>query len=518
MGKVIAMYMRLSVADDDFEEDESNSIKAQRDLMYQYINEKEEFKDYEIEEFCDDGYSGTNFDRPGVKRMLELAESGIINVIIVKDFSRFGRNSIDVGHYIEEIFPYTGLRFIAINDRYDSNNYVGDTGGFEISIKNLISQIYAQDASKKIRTSFQSKARNGEYIGFQKIYGYIINENKKLIVDREPAEVVKKIFEMRSQGKTYDAIAKYLNDEKILVPRLYFKYNKLMDDGRIPEMNMWTRTILNKMVNNEQYTGKLIFGRYKVDKIRGKTATRVPRDKWIISENAHEPIVSEEMFNLAKSVKRESRKGVTLGTTLFSGKVVCGSCGRNFYTWSKNRVLLCQTPVLTGNNSGCYDKKLREDDLIALIENAIKCVLQSNKEKTANLRDEANASAKELNLVKKGLQTEVGSLDRIRRNKEKLFQKLMDNKVTDDEYMRLSKDLEREEITVEDKIRELKKKQKAVLAKKKEKEINVKVYMEIGEIKKIDRKVVEKLVDKMIVSKEGRVEIQWTFKEIFQSA
>lgn len=511
------MYMRLSVADDDFEEDESNSIKAQRDLMYQYISEKEEFKDYEIEEFCDDGYSGTNFDRPGVRRMLELAESGIINVIIVKDFSRFGRNSIDVGHYIEEIFPYTGLRFIAINDLYDSNNYVGDTGGFEISIKNLISQIYAQDASKKIRTSFQSKARNGEYIGFQKIYGYIINENKKLIVDREPAEVVKKIFEMRSQGITYDAIAKYLNDEKILVPRLYFKYNKLMDDGRIPEMNMWTRTILNKMVNNEQYTGKLIFGRYKVDKIRGKTATRVPRDKWIISENAHEPIVSEELFNIAKSTMRESRKGVKLGQTLFGGKVVCGCCGRNFYTWSKNHVLLCQTPVLTGNNPGCYDKKIHEDYLIALIEDSIKCVLQSNKEKTAKFKEEVIISTNEWNSVKREIQIEVDVLDRIRRNKEKLFQKLMDNQVTDDEYMRLSKDLEREEITVEDKIRELKKKQKAVLAKKKEKEINVKIYKEIGEIKKIDRNVVEKLVDKMIVSKEGRVEIQWIFKEIFKT-
>ena len=518
MGKVIAMYMRLSVADDDFEEDESNSIKAQRDLMYQYISEKEEFKDYEIEEFCDDGYSGTNFDRPGVRRMLELAESGIINVIIVKDFSRFGRNSIDVGHYIEEIFPYTGLRFIAINDRYDSNNYVGDTGGFEISIKNLISQIYAQDASKKIRTSFQSKARNGEYIGFQKIYGYSINENKKLILDREPAEVVKKIFEMRSQGMAYDAIAKYLNDEKILVPRLYFKYKQLRDDGTIPEMNMWTRTILHKMVNNEQYTGKLIFGRYKVDKIRGKTATRVPREKWIVTENAHDPIVSEELFNIAKSTKRESRKGLTLGTTLFSGKVVCGSCGRNFYTWSKNRVLLCQTPVLTENNLGCYDKKICEDYLIALIEDSIKCVLQSNKEKTAKFKEEVIISASELNMANKELQAEVSILDRIRRNKEKLFQKLMDNQITDDEYMKLSEELELEQITVEDRIRELKKKQKAVLTKKKEKEINVKVYMEIGEIKKIDRKVVEKLIDKIIVSKEGRVEIQWTFKEIFQSA
>ena len=170
MDKVLAMYLRLSISDDGVQ-DESNSIKSQRELIHQYINENEDFKDFEIEEFCDDGYSGTNFERPAVQRMLNLAENGVIKVIIVKDFSRFGRNSIDVGHYIEEIFPYTGLRFVAINDCYDSNDYFGDTGGFEISIKNLISQIYAQDASKKIKTCFQTKARNGEYIGFQKIYG-----------------------------------------------------------------------------------------------------------------------------------------------------------------------------------------------------------------------------------------------------------------------------------------------------------------------------------------------------------
>ena len=517
LGKVIAIYMRLSVSDDDFEKDESNSIKAQRDLIHQYINEKDEFKDYEIEEFYDDGYSGTNFERPAVKRMLELAESGIINVIIVKDFSRFGRNSIDVGHYIEEIFPYTGLRFIAINDCYDSNNYVGDTGGFEISIKNLISQIYAQDASKKIKASFQSKALNGEYIGFQKIYGYVINENKKLILDREPAEIVRKIFEMRSQGTTYDAIAKYLNDEKILVPRLYFKYNKLRHDKTIPEMNMWTRAILNKMVNNEQYTGKLIFGRYKVDKIRGKTATRVPRHKWIIVENTHESIVSDELFNKTKSKESKARKGVTLGTTLFSGKVICGCCGRNYYIWAKNHVLFCQTPVLAENNPGCYDKKIREDDLIALIDATIKTVMLNSKEKLAKFKDEVIISTSELNSLKRELQFEDDKLDRLKRNKEKLFHKLMDARVTDDEYMRLSTELEREQMTVEDKIKELKKTQKNVLAKKNEKETTIKVYKEIGAIKKIDRKVVEKLIKKIIVSKDGRVEVIWNYKEIFQS-
>lgn len=515
LDKVLAIYMRLSISDDG-EQDESNSIKSQRELIYHYIKEREEFNEYEIEEFCDDGYSGTNFDRPSVRRMLELAENGIIKVIIVKDFSRFGRNSIEVGHYIEEIFPYTGLRFIAINDHYDSNDYFGDTGGFEVSIKNLISQIYAQDASKKIKTCFQSKARNGEYLGFQKIYGYIIDENKKLIIDKEPAGIVKKIFEMRSQGVTYDAIARYLNDKKFLVPRLYFKYNKFRDDGTIPEMNMWTRTIINKMVNNEQYTGKLIFGRYKVDKIRGKTFTRVPRDKWIIVENAHEPIVSEELFNKSKSKTAESRKGVALGTTLFSGKVVCGCCGRNLYTWSKNHVLLCQTPILTGNNPGCYDKKIHEDELIALINEAIKFVMLNSKEKIAKFNNDVTTSTNELGSVKREIQIEVGRLDRLKVKKEKLFQKLMDNQITDDEYMKLSNEVERDQIAVEDKIKELKKKQKEVLAQKKEKETTVKTYKEIGEIKKIDRNVVEKFIKKIIVSKEGRVEFQWNFKNIFE--
>ena len=514
LDKVLAIYMRLSISDDG-EQDESNSIKAQRELIYQYISNNEEFKDFEIEEFCDDGYSGTNFDRPAVKRMLELAESGVIKVVIVKDFSRFGRNSIEVGHYIEEIFPYTGLRFIAINDNYDSNDYFGDTGGFEVSIKNLIAQIHAQDASKKIKTCFQSKALNGEYIGFQKIYGYIISEDKKLIIDKEPAGIVKKIFEMRSQGMTYDAIAQYLNDKKILVPRLYFKYDKLRDDGTIQEMNMWTRTILNKMINNEHYTGKVIFGRYKLDKIRGKTFTRVPRDKWIIIENTHEAIVSEELFNKTKSKKAASRKGVELGTTLFSGKVVCGCCGRNYYTWSKNHVLFCQTPTLTEHNPGCYNKKIHEDELIALIDEAIKFVMLNSKEKIAKYKDDVTTSANELGAVKRELQIEVGRLDRLKVKKEKLFQKLMDNQISDDEYMKLSDEVEREQIIVEDKIRELKKKQKTVLAAKKEKETTVKTYKEIGAIKKIDRNVVDKLINKMIVSKEGRVELHWNFKNIF---
>ena len=516
LAKIIAIYMRLSIADDDVVQDESNSIKAQRDLMYQYINEIEEFKDYEIEEFCDDGYSGTNFDRPGVKRMLELAESGIINVIIVKDFSRFGRNSIEVGHYLEEVFPYTGLRFIAINDCYDSNNYLGDTGGFEISIKNLISQIYAQDASKKIKTSFQSKARSGEYIAFQKIYGYIIDENKKLIVDREPAEIVKKIFTMRSEGVTYDAIAQYLNDQKILVPRLYFKYNRLKEDSTVKEMNLWTRTILNKLINNEHYTGKLIYGRYKLDKIRGKTATRVPRDKWIIIENAHEPIVSEELFNSTKSRQAQARKGVKLNQNLFSGKVVCGCCGRNFYTWTKEHVLLCQTPSFTGNSSGCYDKKIPEKLLVDLITAAIEFVTVYGVDKIGLVKEEIILISEELESLKRELQNEEGRLERVKLKKEKLFHRLMDNKIDDNEYMKLSIELEKEEMALMDLVKSLKKEIRKVTSKKKEKEGTINTFKDLGKIKRIDRDVVDRFIEKITISKEGRVELEWKFENIFE--
>ena len=170
------------------------------------------------------------------------------------------------------------------------------------------------------------------------------------------------------------------------------------------------------------------------------------------------------------------------------------------------------------NNPGCYDKKIREDDLIALIDNTIKTVMLNSKEKLAKFKDEVIISTSELNSLKRELQIEVDRLDRLKRNKERLFQKLMDDLVTDDEYVRLSTELEREQMAVEAKIKELNKKQKTVLAKKNEKETTIKVYKEIGAIKKIDRNVVEKLIEKMIVSKDGRVEVIWNYKDIFQSA
>ena len=168
-----------------------------------------------------------------------------------------------------------------------------------------------------------------------------------------------------------------------------------------------------------------------------------PRDKWIIVENTHEAIVSDELFNKTKSKECKSRKGVELGTTLFSGKVVCGCCGRNLYTWSKNHVLFCQTPTLSDDNPGCYDKKIHEDELIALVSDAIKFVTLNSKEKIARFRNDVTATTNELGSVKREIQNEVGKLDRLKIKKEKLFQKLMDGQMSDDEYMKLSAEVER---------------------------------------------------------------------------
>ena len=224
MRDILAVYLRLSKSDDDII---SNSILNQRDLIYSYIRNHAEFENYDVVEYCDDGYSGTTLDRPQFNEMLSEAEFGRIKCIIVKDFSRFGRNSIEVGSYIEEIFPYTGLRFISINDQYDSKDYFGDTGGFEVSIKNFIAQTYAQDASMKIKSNFKAKAESGQFIAFKQIYGYVVTQDKKLILDEEPASVVGMIFEMRFNNVSLNDIAKKLNQENYLIPKLYFKYKTI---------------------------------------------------------------------------------------------------------------------------------------------------------------------------------------------------------------------------------------------------------------------------------------------------
>ena len=219
----VAMYLRLSKEDINKSRNESESILNQKQMINTFINEREDLELVSIK--IDDGYSGSNFDRPAFKELMEEVKNKEVDCIIVKDFSRFGRNFIEVGKYIEEIFPFMGIRFIAINDNYDSLN-VNNSNDIIVPFKNLINDAYLRDISIKIRTQLDSKKKNGDFIGSFATYGYLKDPNNKnkLIVDEYASKIVKEIFKLKLEGFTHSKIANKLNEQGILCPMEYKKH------------------------------------------------------------------------------------------------------------------------------------------------------------------------------------------------------------------------------------------------------------------------------------------------------
>ena len=226
MKKCIGIYLRLSLEDVDKRtnkaKDESNSIAAQRQLIQRHIEQNPYLCNLPQMEFCDDGFSGTNFERPDFQRMIDLIRAGEIHIVIVKDLSRFGRDYLEVGDYLEHIFPFLGVRMISINDHYDSEKYQGNTAGMDIAFRNLIYDYYSKDLSKKVKSAMRTKQRNGGYITCC-TYGYKVSPKNKhqMVIDPETAPIVRKIFTDVIGGKSTSQVARELNAEGIPTPQQY---------------------------------------------------------------------------------------------------------------------------------------------------------------------------------------------------------------------------------------------------------------------------------------------------------
>ena len=228
MSKITAMYIRLSMEDEDVslnQKEESNSVSSQRELLESFIGNHSELKDTKVQEYCDDGFTGTKFERPGYMKLMEDVRADKISCIVVKDLSRLGRDYIEVGSLLEQILPLYQVRVIAVNDNYDSDNYDGSTGGMNVAFKNLIYMLYSRDLSNKVSSAMHTRILKGENISGQLRYGYVKdpNDKHKIIVDPEAAEVVKLIFELTAQGKSKTEVANYLNAQGIDTPSAYKK-------------------------------------------------------------------------------------------------------------------------------------------------------------------------------------------------------------------------------------------------------------------------------------------------------
>ena len=295
---MIAAYQRISRADGDLGKDgkdKSNSIENQKELIQRYISHKESLQNLPVMDFVDDGYTGSNFDRPGFQKMMDGVRSGKIDTIIVKDLSRFGRDYIGVGEYMEQIFPLLGVRLIAINDNYDSNNYKGTTLGMDVVVSNLVNTMYCRDAGKKLRTANQVKWRKGITTASAAPFGYQFDPDKKgaFVIDPPAAKIVRRIFDLAILGLGTREIAMMLNDENVPVPSVYNKENKAYGKETtytIAPVILWDSTRVWKILTAYVYTGAMVLGKTKT-LISGKSIVRtVPKGQQYITEGTHEAI------------------------------------------------------------------------------------------------------------------------------------------------------------------------------------------------------------------------------------
>lgn len=328
-----AIYLRLSQEDGDIsvsDKSESNSISTQRDLIHAFL-QKQPNIEY-VTEFCDDGYTGTNFDRPGFEKMMAAVRQKEIDCIVVKDLSRFGRDYIESGKYIQKIFPMLGIRFIAINDHYDSADTENRSNDFVLPFKNLINDSYCRDISIKSRTNLEVKRRNGEFVGNFAVYGYMRSpdDRHKLIVDEEAATIVRNIFNWKQEGWNAQQIANHLNKLHVPSPMEYKKKcgQNFRTSFKTKTTAEWSAVAILRILKNAVYTGVLEQGKTTTPNYKVKVRVYKDEAKWARVENTHEAIITPAQFELVQTVLGMDTCRAENNDEIypFSGMIYCADC------------------------------------------------------------------------------------------------------------------------------------------------------------------------------------------------
>ncbi|MFA9376115.1 MAG: recombinase family protein [Lachnotalea sp.] len=304
-------------------------------MLEEYVHKSEDMLLYKV--YSDNGFTGTNFERPAFSKLIEDMKLGKFNTIVVKDGSRLGRNYLEAGAYMESVFPTYGIRFISVNDHYDSADLTCQKDGISVPLKNIMNEQYSKDLSRKLTSAFRVKQMSGAFIGGLTTYGYRKNENdrNKLVVDKETAPIIRRIFQGKADGMSDGAIANELNEEGILSPFAYRYAKGLVRAEKYREMP-WKRGTISQMLTNKMYIGHMVQGRHRQSLSMHEKKHTTPENEWIIVENTHEAIIDKEIFELVQKIiknKKEKYSGQTLtsvGETenLFRKKIFCADCGR----------------------------------------------------------------------------------------------------------------------------------------------------------------------------------------------
>lgn len=438
------LYLRLSR--DDGDKEESNSITGQRELLRDYISQRPEFREYAVR--VDDGFSGSTFERPSFQKMIEDVKAGRTDCIIVKDLSRFGRNYLDAGEYIEKIFPFLGVRFIAVNDNYDSLGDKKASDDLIIPFKNLINEAYCRDISVKIRSQLEIKRKNGQFLGSFAAFGYLKDEQNKnkLVVDQYAADIVRDIFKWKLEGVSPQDIADALNKLGVLSPMEYKRSlgMKFTTSFKTNAKALWSAGTVIRVLKNPIYTGVLVQGKettpsYKVHK-------RVTKDEseWSVIEDSHEAIISKIDFDSVQKVlkcdTRRSPGGKAVG--LFSGMIFCGDCGASMVRKTvpagekKYVYYVCSAHK---QDKSCSPHRIRDNALEEIVLDSLKQHISEvvDMSELLEITDTAPLRTAQAQKVQRQLDKKHEEYEKLQKLLMSLYENLTDGIIDREEYTRL---------------------------------------------------------------------------------
>ena len=502
-----ARYARLSR--DDGDKPESDSIVNQLRVMedFRVLHPELEI----VDDYTDDGYTGTNFARPSFQRMLADIKSGRVNCVIVKDLSRFGRDYIDTGYYLERLFPSLGVRFIAVNDNIDS---LAGQYDMMLPLKNVFNAQYARDISAKVRSSIRAKQRHGEFVGAFASYGYVKDpENRnRLIADPAAAEVVRRIFRMAADGIGQIRIAKTLNEEHIPCPS---EYKKLMGErynngNRLDSTSYWTYATIHRILKNEMYIGNMIANRYERPAMHGK-ARKAPEGSWIRVEQTHEPLISRELWDAVQAQVAKNSRVIDFegNVSLFAGFLVCGDCGRAMCkTTSGSRVSYTCGSYHRYGASACSSHYIRQDTLEEIILDDLNRVIAAVTDLRMLARqNKAGSSAAKAQAREKARLT--AALERVRRLKKSSYEDYRDGLLNRDEYMRYKDDYDRQGELLQAQLAQ----QESAAAQGIVSESWADKLVSLGRLTALDRATLAQTVERIRVLEDDRIEISYRFSD-----
>lgn len=525
-----AVYLRLSKEDEDLREvkdkKESNSIANQKALILKTLESMPDVTLYDI--YIDDGFTGLNFERPNFQRMCEDIYNGRVNMVIVKDLSRLGRDYIDSGRYVKKIFPSYHVRFVSVLDHFDSLTATQSDVNLLIPVKNFVNDNYSRDISGKVRSHQEVMRENGLYVGSHVAYGYkkLETDRNRIIPDGYAADIVRKIFDWKLKGLSSASIADKLNGLGVAAPSEYKRqlggnYKSGFQKNRKAK---WSAVVINRILRNKIYIGVLEQGKrekvnYKLNKVVEK-----PETEWAVKENTHEAIISKADFeNVAKLLNLDTRKSPEEETLfMLSGLMFCGECGRsmvrrcNRYKDKQSVYYICAT---YNKGKGCSRHSIGQSVVEDILLDAIKRHIEhvARLDELLNTIRDREVNYDDIVANDREILAKYKELDQCKKVEMSLHRDLAAGIISIKEYEQFKNNFAHKSAEIEETIRKLQQEIETVFKEGLFADEWIDTFTKTGNITSLDRSIVLSLVEKITIHEENRIEITFQYQDEYKT-